>query len=271
MTTKVTLTARDEEVIYTCGRVRAITSSALQRLLFATRRDTMLRRLSQLHSADFLAVTSRSRTEEHIWRLGAAGRVWLRARGHEPGRCPRPEALAHHLGVVASWVSVAAACQARPGFRLITVFPDWEFRAQPGNSATLVVPDLLASVETPAGRHTLAFEIDRGTEPLHVLRQKLDRYAFALASPTGFHDTATLTLVFVLVDVGPGRARSIKQLLAASWGYPFHVVLGLSESLDPLLSALADTPQPNPPGAWGVSSPVSGSVSMAIPVFKRPL
>lgn len=261
----ISLTARDEQILFACARFRVVTSGALHELLFAsTRRDTMLSRLARLRRADFLAVTSRSRTEEHIWRLGPVGRAWACTRGLEPGRAPRPEALAHHLGIVAGWANLAATCHKRAGFRLAAALPDWELRAQTAIRGALIIPDLLASIETPVGLHTLALEIDRGTEPLHTLRRKINQYPVAFAIPEGF-PCAALTLVFILRDVGPGRARSIEKLLAEHWEHRSFVLCNAIEGLDPILTALVETPQPTSPGGWGGDRASTPLVPMSVP------
>jgi hypothetical protein len=264
----VELTARDQELLRACGRFLAVRTGDLCRLFFAgVRRDTALYRLSQLRRAQFLAVTSRSRTEEHIWRLGPAGRAWLRSIGVEPGRCPRAGALPHHTAVVAVWAALAAACHGRPGFRLRQVRPDWELRARPDARAMLVFPDLLVWIETPAGMYPVAVELDRAaTEPLAVLRRKLEQYALALTGPQGLYGATELTLLFALCEVGPGRARSIEQLLAAHWSYRSFIVIGDLQGLAGVLDALVQTPQSHPHVAMGAPGPPTRSLPMVPPI-----
>ena len=268
MTPAVRLTARDQELLRSCGRFLAVRTGDLCRLFFpGVRRDTALFRLSQLRRAQFLAVTSRSRTDEHIWRLGPAGRAWLRSLGVEPGRCPRSGALLHHTAVVAVWAALAGACHGRPGFRLRQVLPDWELRARPDARAMLVFPDLLVWLETPAAMFPIAIELDRAaTEPLAVLRRKLERYALALTEPQGLLGATQLTLLFALCEVGPGRARSIERLLAAHWSYRSFIVTGDLRGLARVLDGLVQTPQSHPQVALGVAGPPTRSLPMAPPI-----
>lgn len=258
---RVELTVRDERLLRAVGRFRACRSSDLRSLFFPCRLDTMLHRLGQLRRAGYLAATSRSRTEEHIWHIGAQGRSWLRTQGIEAGSLPRSPGLEHHLGIVSCWVALAVAAHYdHPRCSIRSAVPDWERRGQTAGLAPGIVPDLLMEIESPMGRHTLALEVDRGSEPLAIIRAKLNQYALALVIP-GFARSSSFTLVVVLMGVGSGRAHSIERLLAESWTHRSFVAASGPRGLGRILDALAVTPQPTPPTVWGASGPSTQAVS----------
>jgi hypothetical protein len=131
----------------------------------------------------------------------------------------------------------------------------------------LVFPDLLIWLETPAGLYPVAIELDRAaTEPLAVLRRKLERYALALTEPQGLLGATQITLLFALCEVGLGRARSIEQLLAAHWSSRSFIVTGDLRGLAVVLDALVQTPQSHPQAVLGVASPPTRSPPMAPPI-----
>jgi hypothetical protein len=255
-------TNRDRELIRACGRFLVVRTGDLCRLFFpGIRRDTALFRLGQLRQAGFLAASRPSRTEEQIWHLGPAGRDWLRAQGIDPVRRPRAGALAHQLAVIAVWTRIAAACHARDGYRLRQVLPDWEQRSRSEARSQLVFPDLLVWIETPTGTYAVAIELDRAaTEPLALIRQKLERYALALIQPQGLYGATHLTLVFALWDVGPRRAQSIKDLLAAHWGGRSFVTRELLD-LETVLNGLITAPHSDPQIVGGGTGPVTRCAS----------
>jgi hypothetical protein len=128
----------------------------------------------------------------------------------------------------------------------------------------LVFPDLLVWLETPAGMFPVAVEID-ATEPLVVLHRKIERYALVLTEPHGLYGARELTLLFALCEVGPGRARSIKKLLAAHWHYRSFVVTGDVQDLAAVLDALVQTPQSHPQDALGGTDAPTRSLPMVPP------
>ncbi len=265
--TQVRLTMRDEQVLRACARFRAIRTRDLHRLLFDTRRDTMLHRLARLRTAGLLTATRQSSTEELVWHLGSAGRAWVRGRGIEAGRCPRASALGHHLALVGVWTSLAVGCHDRPDVRLISCQPDWEYRVRSGTAATLVVPDLFARIETPAGIHTLAVEIDRrASEPLSVIRGKVERYRVVLCQPAGLLDAARLTLLFVLVESGPGRTRAIEGILDEQWFGSSAVGSEGPNVVETVLAAFARYSPDDLPRRLGRSEPITADAITAPPL-----
>ena len=165
------------------------------------------------------------------------------------------------------WAALAAACHGRPGFRLRHVLPDWELRAHPDARAMFVFPDLFVWIETPARVYPVAVELDRAaTEPLAVLRRKLEQYALAISQPQGLYGARELTLLFALCEVGPGRARSIEQLLDDHWSYGSFMVTGDLQGLAGVLDVLVQTPQPTPQVSMGVSGPPTCSLPMPTPI-----
>jgi hypothetical protein len=103
---------------------------------------------------------------------------------------------------VRAWIELAAALAA-DGIAIVRTDPDWELRYR--LRGTHAVPDLLIELE---GR-TLLVEVDRGTEPISVLRRKLTSYrADAVAGL--WRDAAML---FALENPSAKRVVAIEVLV----------------------------------------------------------
>jgi hypothetical protein len=239
----------------------------LHRLLFReVRKRTMLNRLQRLATGGFLDPLKQARSEQHIIRLGERGRAWLRARGIEPQRAPRPTNLDHDLAVVQAWCVVAVSCAASSRARLISCTPDWERRRT--QVAQAVIPDLCIRIATRREDeawvpHTIFVEVDCGTEPHQVLAQKLDAYRAGLIDLEG---TAGIepVLVFVVHGVGTGRVQTIARLLSTHWpGRSF--VLQDGAGFGRVIAALAPAPHADSP--HGVGS--LGEGTLVLPTDSR--
>ncbi len=240
------LTKRDEHLLRSLARFRAIRGQDLHRYLFrGRRRDTMSHRAASLAKRGYLWTFPRqSPADEHVYALGSTGRAWCRAHGVQPGRRPQLASLAHDLSVVSTWVHLAIACQERTDRRLISAVPDWEARSA---RTVPLIPDLVAKVRCCNAVRTLAVEIDRGTEPLRTIARKVRRYRELVAHPAGSGELHPV-LVFVLADVGQRRARSIRGLLEAWPGRSFVLVDG---ALVEQLLATLGPPQATTPNGLG--------------------
>lgn len=165
---------RDQDLLRALARLRvARTSAVVQLCLGGIRRDTAARRLRRLFDAGFLAVRTAAATQESLYMLGPKGRQFVTGEGEaEPG-VPLGS-LEHHLAIVDTWVSVATL--ELPGVGLQLARADWELRTEFGGGLA-IIPDLFVVLDTPPGPVALAIEVDLGTEPLKVLRAKVENYA----------------------------------------------------------------------------------------------
>jgi hypothetical protein len=218
---QVELSDRDEILLRALARFRLARTSDLAAFAFAgIRKDTAAKRLRCLFNGGYLEVLSQRRTDENVYALGPEGKRWLEAAG---GRVhARPSGgLEHHLGVVRAWVALAVSAHGIKGLRLESLRPDWEVRAQARANGSAVVPDalveLLVGAECQPTRIRLALEVDLGTEPGSVLRDKLRRYRDLLGSGGGLFGWRDFGLAIVLVGDGTRRRPAIERLLDRHW------------------------------------------------------
>ena len=207
---------RDQELLRALARLRVAGTSALVRLCFGdVRRDTAARRLRRLFDAGYLGVrTTDDPTAESLYVLGPEGRQLIREESEIETSVPRG-GLDHHLAIVETWVALATL--ASPGVALQLARADWELRAQfPGSLP--IVPDLFVVLDLSSGSLALALEVDLGTEPLKVLRAKLEYYRRLGAGPNGLLGWRGFAVGVVLR--GPGRVPFIRDLLAENWSGP---------------------------------------------------
>lgn len=198
---RIEIQERDEDILVALARFRIARTSDLALYAFPdVRRDTAAVRLRRLFDAGYLDLQVRDRFEENVYALGARGRRWVREHGLPTGR--QPKAQAHHLAVVRAWIELAEAL-ATDGIPILRTDPDWELRYRLRGAHA--VPDLLVELEN----RTLLVEVDRGTEPMSVLKSKLTAYrADAVAGL--WQRTA---LVLALESPTEKRIRAIEALL----------------------------------------------------------
>jgi hypothetical protein len=223
---RVKLSARDETVLRSLARFRAARTSDLVSFAFPrVRKDTAAARLRRLFDGGYLDVRAGDRAHESVYSLGPRGRERIaEAGGHIP-RPPRGD-LEHHLAIVRTWVEIACAVHGLPGARLDLALADWELRERfPG---AVIVPDLLVQLASLGpdgerrGTRRIAWEIDRQTESLRVLRHKLAIYERLRASETGLFGWPDFALGLRL-DGGAGRVRAVVVMLEKLWGGSQHV------------------------------------------------
>ncbi len=239
---QIRLSSRDEGLFRALARFRMARTSDLANLIFRkTRRDTAARRLRRLYDAGFLDVISSDLAAENVYTLGRRGREWAAAREVAVGR--RPRESAHHLAVVRTWVSLAVAASESAGLRLEAFRPDWELRGH----ALPVVPDAMVvlRVTVPAAKPPelrICVEVDRGTESLRVLEQKLSTYVLASLSPEGLLGWQDFALLLVLEDRGAERTETVEAMLGRVW--PGRTALCLGGGLGQVGDALQRLVEP---------------------------
>ena len=209
----VQLQPRDAEMLSALARLRIASTGDIAALCFpGVRKDTVAARLRMLFDGGYLEVTARDRTSPNLYSLGPRGRDVVRQAGEAVWPVPRG-GLAHHLGIVRTWVALAATSIA--GVRVELARPDWELRAEFGDRGLPIVPDLFAVLMIQGVEVPFAVEVDLATEPLHVLRAKLRVYAEALARPSGLFGWQDFGLGLALGD--DRRQAQIKALIAREW------------------------------------------------------
>ena len=224
---RVALGARDEAMLRALDRFRLATSGDLHRLFFAGRhRDVLASRLRKLYDAGYLEAHVSDRAAPNVYSLGPEGRAWLRRRGgiaHKPPRPPWP----HHLGVISVWSRVAVATHQLRGVRLARFVPEFEVREQGIGAPFGVVPDALVELARHRDGQSetvrLLVEVDRGSESIAVIRQKLRTLTGVSIEGALLPGWSTFDLVVALDASGAHREARIRALLTEQWPGPWRV------------------------------------------------
>lgn len=220
--TRVTLMARDHELLRALARLRLARTSAIVQLCFqGVRRETAARRLRRLYDARVLDVRSPNPASEGLYSLGPAGWQVLREQGEKVVAAIPRGGLTHHLAIVETWVALATMLPLATTLQFARA--DWELRAECAGARLPIVPDIFAVLESPEGAVALAVEVDLGTEPLKVLRAKLAIYRQLYGSAAGLFGWPQFVLA--VVTSGRGRLASMRELLAAEWLGPGYAWL----------------------------------------------
>ncbi len=207
------LQPRDVELLRAVARLRVARTSDLAVLCFGgVRRDTAKSRLRVLFDGGYLNVSSPDQAVENLYSLGPRGRVLMTDLGEPAAAVPRG-GLAHHLGIVGTWVALSSI--GIPGLGLELARADWELRSEFGKQGLAVVPDLFAVLSVGPARLALAVEVDLGTEPLRVLRAKVRAYDRLLRAEHGLFGWPDFVLAAALVD--DRRRESVEKLLRREW------------------------------------------------------
>jgi len=210
---RLRLQARDEELLRALARLRVARTSDLATLCFpGVRRDTTQRRLRVLFDAAYLDVSSRDQASENLYSLGSRGRAFVKEVGEAGLPIPRG-GLAHHLGIVGTWVALASS--GHPGLHLELSRPDWELRAEFAARGLAVIPDLFAVLRLGSVTKTLAVEVDLGTEPVRVLRSKMRAYERLQRGAQGLFGSRRFVVAVVLGD--DRRREAVEQLVRRDW------------------------------------------------------
>jgi len=209
----VRLQPRDVEMLRAVARLRVAPTRDVAALCFpGVRRDTVAGRLRMLFDVGYLDVSAPERTGENLYSLGPRGRAVMIEAGEETLPVPRG-GLAHHLGIVRTWVALAST--SVPGVQLELARPDWELRAEFGDRGLVVVPDLFTVLVIRGSRVALAVEVDLATEPVHLLRDKVRAYVKLLAVPGGLFGWREFGLALALGD--DRRLQTVERLLEQEW------------------------------------------------------
>lgn len=210
-TVALEVTERDRQILM-CVGVHRYMSAAQLAVEFFPSVDYARRRLRSLYDAGLLAVTLTSSNKPNIVSLTPDGvrevaqvDFELAATLRPPGTL-RAAGLAHHLGIVDCRLYLAALAAAG-GPKLLRWSNAESFPVGQGGRQPQLMPDGLAELAVGNGTLRLAVEFDANTEPLDVLRRKVERYTQAIAGDD-VHE------LWFAIDAGELRLRNIVGLCA---------------------------------------------------------
>lgn len=169
------LTARDEELLFTMGRSRILSTPQIARLFFGNGKhaeSTASRRMAKILALGLVRVKVSQLHEPNLYGLSEKGRDWLVSRDCNPDRLhvwrpPRGYPQVHHdLEIGNLRVALTLACKAKPGCELTVYESDADLRRFAGAKKTPeYVPDALVAVRSPDGERRFVIEIDQaGTQ-----------------------------------------------------------------------------------------------------------
>lgn len=207
----VVLTARDLDIMTLLGLTGYVGSHQVAREFFQTT-DRARERLRQLYDAGYLTVTLQDSTKPNLLSLSRQGlKVLDEERPELTGRVRlagaiRLSGVAHHLAIVDARLYVAAlgSIQGTPLLRWGNAGSD--LGRERGLTRFHLEPDGLAELGSDQEVFTIALEVDRGTEPLSVLRRKCERYV-------GVALEGQVSGLWLIVAASELRAQSLAALL----------------------------------------------------------
>ena len=267
---RVRLSSRDEMLLAALARFRIATTSDLARLVFGgARRDTAARRLRRLYDSGFLDVLAGDRSVENVYRLGRRGREWAREAGVELGRLPRDRE--HHLAIVGVWTSLARAAHETPGVHLELVRPDWEIR---GRVNLPVIPDAMVQFRVKdrsncEGLLRLCLEVDRGTETLKVLEEKIRLYEL-LRARGGILGWPVFGVCILLEGASEKRRLRVCGLLNTLWFGWWICTSDRSGIVAGAITRTREAPHTRSPCGKGSSGGVTDSPAADYPMSQEP-
>ncbi|MBI5511422.1 MAG: replication-relaxation family protein [Deltaproteobacteria bacterium] len=170
-----------------------------------------------------------------------------------PTRIPRPQKLRHALAIRDVFCAYLVA-EREGHLDLVDFHFDSDLAGDARFQAAGLVPDAVVVTERGGGRTTAGIEVDLGTEPTRVLRDKFDRWRQILSAATVAAAAAPTTLI--VTAARPTRRATIQRLVEdAGVGAVTKVVL--ATELPGLLRAdVADAPTPPEARAAPEDAPV---------------
>lgn len=266
---RVVLGARDDAMLRAVARFRLVTSADFGDLFFDRRhRDVCASRLRRLYDAGYLETHVLDRAAPNIYSIGPQGKTWLREHGVEVHGLPRPP-WQHHLSIVRLWVRVGVATHRLSRVRLARFTPEFEVRERGLGVALGLVPDALVDMAVTRNGGVdsvrMLVEVDRGTESLEVLRQKIRSLEAFRAVELVPHACRVLRLVVFLDQAGARREAKVRQLIAAEWKGPWHVWTDETDLRSELGSLAEETTRPVTASRRG-----NGRTSAASPTAASP-
>jgi hypothetical protein len=241
---------RDRDVLEDIVWAGYLTTGQVTALRFPTRRRAQ-RRLRALldHGLVEAHLQGDALQRESFFSPTKRALTWLEERGAYPGgpprtlRLPRPQKLAHALGIRDVFVAFACAERERR-FALDDFRFDGDLANDPTFAPLRLIPDGLASLRRGDETFRVGVEYDRGTETTTTLRTKFHAWRDALgldAHPPlrllvvvcGARRTDTVRRLLAESDASPWATaveeRGIVELLAHGWPFEVSVRSGRAE------------------------------------------
>lgn len=215
---------RDREVLEDIVWAGYLTTGQVTALRFPTRRRAQ-RRLRALLDHGLIAghLQGDSLQRESFFTPTPRALTWLDERGAFPDgaprtlRLPRPQKLAHALGIRDVFVAFALAeregCFSLDDFRF-----DGDLTRDPSFAPNKLIPDGLACVSRDGVPLRVGVEYDRGTETTTTLRAKFRAWRDVLAQANA------PPLCLLVVVCGARRADSVRRLLTETGAEPWTAV-----------------------------------------------
>jgi hypothetical protein len=223
---------RDRAVLEDIVWAGYLTTGQVTALHFPTRRRAQ-RRLRALldHGLVEAHLQGDALQRENFFSPTPRALTWLDERGAFPDgrprtlRLPRPQKLAHALGIRDVFVAFARA--ERDGrFSLDDFRFDGDLASDPDFAPLRLIPDGLASVRRADASHRVGVEYDRGTETTTTLRAKFRVWREVLAlggSPP---------LQLLVVVSGARRTESVRRLLEETGASPWATAVEENSTVD---------------------------------------
>lgn len=234
----IVLTERDYKILYTVGRFGLITTEHLAKLFFADFQNTANKRLRSLYNAGFLNRHVPFGNNHHlIYTLPSKGRKSLMSRfGEVKGLQLAPKTLdvadlEHRLAIIDVRVALILIGRKNSNFKLVRFLAGSEVIREMKTSGLSFIPDALILLDINDNKQVIALEMDLGTEPLSVWRQKADAYNLAFRMKTNLLEYDNWTVL--VIALSKARLNSIQSNIHSD---RFLFVLKSEVSIESVLS-----------------------------------
>lgn len=176
-------------------------------------------------------------TARGIETLAAAGR--LEGPLPPPARVPRPQKLRHALAIRDVFCAYVVA-EREGHLRLVDFHFDSDLAGDVRLQAAGLVPDAVVVTERGGAWTATGIEVDLGTEPTRVLRDKFDRWRQLLSGAAVAASPAPTALL--VTAARPTRRATIQRLVEDSGVGAVTKVVLVSELPDVLRAGVVDAP-----------------------------
>lgn len=170
---------RDLDILLALAKMRLLRTSDLARLFFHAV-GTCQKRLRKLYDAELIRAVVTDLAAENRYALAPLGHALLVEELGEsavPRWRPSPRTDGRrlaHLDLLNRYRVALAKEAPRLGVDLARFAPEWELRA--ADPRAPIIPDALVALLLPAGKLTLAIEVDTGSEAPAAIAKKARAY-----------------------------------------------------------------------------------------------
>lgn len=201
------VTDRDRALFQLLADARWLSTRQIHRRFFAPRSiNAVNKRVHKLADAGFLGMNRPNRTAEAYVRLGPACRSLFDEAVTVPWRLPMHLDHFRRINDIRLWFLEQRDAHGLP---LTRFAGEWEFKNV--GQTWSVMPDSLALLAVAGARHAVAVEVDCGTEPVAVLRDKMRHYAerespfhSVLIGAPGWRRVRSLVRALYAIETGQG-------------------------------------------------------------------